>query len=126
MHYLSYYIESAFGSRLQISIHTLRILIHGVGSLPHILPTRLGNHSATTRQPIRIKCYVTRVVSQSESNITSPESSPENSRQPIRVKYYVTRVVSQSKLSITSPESFRLGWSSPLGSRLESTRYSLS
>ena len=39
MHYLSYYIESAFGSRLHILIHC-----------------QLGNHP---RQPIRIQHYVT-------------------------------------------------------------------
>ena len=50
----------------------------------------------SSRQPIRVEHYVTRVVSQSESSITSPE------------------------LSITSPEGSRFGWRSLLGSRLES------
>ena len=53
-----------------------------------------------TRQPIRIKYYVTRVVSQSES-------SSFGSRQPIRIGYYVTRVVSQSESSSTSPKNTR-------------------
>ena len=46
-------------------------------------------------------------------------------RQPVRIKYYVTGVVSQSESIITSPESSRLGWKTPLGSRLDSARYSL-
>ena len=53
-----------------------------------------------SHQPIRIEYYVSRVVSQSESSITSAE------------------------LSITSPESSRLGLKTLLGSRLESAHYS--
>ena len=48
------------------------------------------------------------------------------SRQPIKIEYYVTRVASQSESSITSPECSRLAWTTVLGSRLESARYSLS
>ena len=89
------------------------ILIHWVGIRLHILIyCQLGSQSESTspessakssRQPIRIEYYVTRVVSQSKS-------STLGSRQPIRIEYYVTRVV------ITSTESSRLGWRSRLGS----------
>ena len=73
------------------------------------------------------------IVSQSESSISSPESSANQNREPI---------VSQSESSITSPESSANqnrasesslrhpravgAWTTLFGSRLESTRYSLS
>ena len=65
-----------------------------------------------SRQPIKFEYFVTRVGSQSDSSITSPELG--------------FGVVSQSESGITSPESSRLGSRSLLGSRLESARYSLS
>ena len=108
MHYLYYYIDSAFGSRLLILIHWPGFRLSALYldtsitclntlsrvSAPYLstLPTRIGNQSESS----------TRVVSQSESSITSTESS------------------------ITSPESSRLGLKTLLGSRLESARYSLS
>ena len=92
------FLDSAFGSRLAILIHAspildsvfgsrLHILIHChlsyyIESVPNLntLPTRLGSRQNRvlrhpSRQPIRIEYYVTRVVNQSESSITSPESS---------------------------------------------------
>ena len=89
----------------------LYTLPNTLGSCPKLIT--FGNQSESSitssesntrqlRQPIRIEYYITRVVSQSESSITSPESN------------------------ITSPESSRLGWETLLGSRLESARYSLS
>ena len=125
------------GSRLHTLIHALPILESAFGSIS--FPTRLGNtldsrlhilihcrlgnqpESNTlgsrqkrtlrqpSRQPIRIEHYVNRVVSQSESNITSPESSANQNRalrHPSR--HYVT------------PESSRLGVRTLLVSRLES------
>ena len=100
---------SAFGSRLHILIHALPLLESTFGSIS--FPTRLGNtldsrlhilmhcrlgnqaESNTlgsrqkrtlrqpNRQPIRIEHYVTRVVSQSESSIASPESSLRRTRE---------------------------------------------
>ena len=64
--------------------------------------TSSESNTLQLRQPIKVEYYVTPVVSQSESTITSPESC------------------------ITSPESSRLGLKTLLGSRLESVRYGLS
>ena len=126
---------------LPILIHASPTLIHALPILIHLLGFRLlapylntlNRHKSSgqpiriehPRQPIRNEYYVTRVVSQSKWNTLG-------SRQPIRIEYYVIRVISQSALSvtspessITSPESSWLWWRSLLGSRLESSRYSL-
>ena len=119
-----------------ILIHALPILIHWLGfrlSAPYL--NTLNQHDSSrqpirtehprtlgSQQPIRIKYYVTRVVSQSESSTEKTHQL----RQRIRIEYYVTRVVNQSESSNTSPESSRLEWRSRLGSRLESARYILS
>ena len=82
MHYLSYYIDSASGSRLHILIHWTNT-------------TRLGNYPRT-------------LGNESASSITSPESSANEhprlsaanqnqvlrnpSRQSIRIEHYVIRV----------------------------------
>ena len=71
-----------------ILIHALPILIHWLGCrlsapYPNTCITYLNtlsrlsapNLADSSRQPIRVEYYVTRVVSQSESSITSPESS---------------------------------------------------
>ena len=111
-----------------ITISNTLTRLSALGSISqYIEPTRLvsaanqNRASENTRQPIRIKYYVTRLVSQSESS--TEKTHPL--RQPIRIVYYVTRVVNQSESSITWPESSRLGWRSLLGSRLDSARYSL-
>ena len=65
-------------------------------------PIRIEHpRTLSSRQPIRIEYYVTRVISETESGITSPESN------------------------ITSAESSRLWVTALLGSRIESARYSL-
>ena len=61
MHYLSQYIDLHFGSRLLILKHWTNTTLLGI-----------QEHS---QQRISIKYYGTRVVSQSKSSITSPESS---------------------------------------------------
>ena len=102
MHYLSYYIDSAFGSRLHILLHALPILESAFGSIS--FPTRLGN-TLDSRLHILIHC---RLGNQSESNTLGSRQRRtirQPSRQPIRIEHYVTRVVSQSESSITSPES---------------------
>ena len=73
-----------------------------VGSQSESSITSSESNTLQLRQSIRIKYYVTRVVSQSKSSITSFASN------------------------ITSPESSRLGWETLCGSRLEWARYSLS
>ena len=115
-------------------IHALPILLHWLGfrlSAPYL--NTLNRHESFRqqiriehpRQPIKNEYYVTRVLSQSKSNTLG-------SRQPIRIEYYVTRVISQSALSVPSPELSITPpdrswpwWRSLLGSRLESSRYSL-
>ena len=77
-----------------------------VPKMSHSLSLYIAEHTRllprNCRHRIRIKYHVTRVVSQSESSNTSPESS------------------------ITSLERSRLEWRSLLGSRLESARYRVS
>ena len=97
----------------------------------------LSNFGISSRQPIRIEYYLTRVVNQSESSITSlgnqsnssitsPESSANQnrvlrhsaanqnqllrlpSRQPIRNEYYVTRELSD-RVEVPSRLSARVG-----------------
>ena len=135
MHCLSFYITQLY----PILIHWTElypILIHWA----ELYPILIHWSEYTLISAIR-------VVSQSVSSITSPESSANQnrvlhhsaanqirvlrnpSRQPIRIEYYITRqpikfeyyvtgVVSQSESSITSPESSRLGSGSLLGSWL--------
>ena len=79
-------------------IHALPILIHWLGflfSAPNLIhwtdTTRLGSQSeSSTREPLALD-------SQSESSITSPESSANQNRAP-------SALGSQSESSITSPE----------------------
>ena len=76
MRYLS--IDPAFGSRLHVLIHC-RL----VSAAPSAFVSQSESSTEKThqlRQPIRIEYYVTRVVSQSESSITSPESSLRHPR----------------------------------------------
>ena len=66
----------------------------------------------------KIEHYVNRVVSQSESNITSPESSANQNR--------VLRHPSRTpESSLRHPRALG-AWATLLGSRLESAPYSLS
>ena len=102
----------------KMSIPYLYTLPNTLGSCPKQKncrqPIRIEHEkNLQLRQPIRIEYYVTRVVSQSESNTKKNLQL----RQPIRIEYYVTRVVSQSESNITSPESSRLGWKTLRGSR---------
>ena len=63
-------------------LNTLSRLLNLINAVPIFIPTRRGKQSESStrktigsRQPIRIDYHETRVVSQSESSITSPESS---------------------------------------------------
>ena len=72
--------HSAENTLFPILKHALSILIHRLGfrlSAPNLntFPTRQPMRIEHSRQPIRNEHFVTRVVSQSESSITSRESS---------------------------------------------------
>ena len=156
MHYLNTlpnYIATPFLIDYTILIHcrfipylnTLSRTIHYLNTLSRTIPYLISfnrniPYLNTLRRTITYLNTFSRthpVCAQNRKNVGSQsESSTKRNfqlHQPIRVEYYVTRVVSQSESGITSPESgitspesSRLGWKTPLGSRLLLARYSLS